>query len=103
MCKSFSWKKWDSDEVHWSSGYNTDDSDYNSDGESNSNVSIIANATETEQNISDNELTGENLTIDENTENNHEHKHSLTCSCILNIQNSNSKNNEQTPNKQRNK
>ena len=50
MCKSFSWKKWDSDEVHWSSGYNTDDSDYNSDGESNSNVSIIANATETEQN-----------------------------------------------------
>ena len=91
-------KKWDFDNALWSSDYSTDDSNYNSGDESKSNASIIANATETEQNISDNELTEENLIIDENTENNHEHKHSLTCSCTLDIQNSNSKNNEQTPN-----
>ena len=96
--KSFSWKKWDSNDALWSSDYSTDDSNYNTDDESNSNASIIANATETEQNISDNELTEENLIIDKNTENNHEHEHSLTCSCTLDIQNSNSKNYEQTPN-----
>ena len=84
-------KKWDSDDALWSSDYSLDD-------ESNSNGSISGNATETEQNISDNELTGENLIIDENTDNNHEHKYSLMCSCTLDIQNSNSKNNEQTPN-----
>ena len=32
------------------------------------------NATETEQNLTDNELTGENLIIDENTDNNHIHE-----------------------------
>ena len=66
--------------------------------ESNSNASIIPNATETEQNISDDALSGENIIIDENTDNNHEHEHSLACSCTLDIRNSNSKNNEQTPN-----
>ena len=35
--------------------------------------------------------------IDENTDNNYEHEHSLACSCTLDIQNSNSKNNGQTP------
>ena len=92
-------KKWDSDDALWSSDYSTNDSDYNSHDESNSRASIIANATETKQYISDNELTGENLIIDENSDHNHEHEHSLACSSTLNIQNSNSKNNEQTPNK----
>ena len=70
-------------------------SDYSRGDESNSynsdNESISGNATETEQNLTDNELTGENLIIDENTDNNHTHEHSLMCSCT-------SKNNEQTPN-----
>ena len=96
--QEFFMKKMGSGDVLWSSDYSADDSDYNSQDESNSNASIITNATETEQNISDNELTGENLIIDENTDNNHEHEHSLACSCSLDIQNSNSKNNEQTPN-----
>ena len=91
-------KKWDSDYVLWSSDYSTDDSAYNSDDESNSNASIIANATKTERNISDNELTVENLIIDENADNNHEHEHSLACSCTLDKQNLNIKNNKQTPN-----
>ena len=63
---------------------------YNSDNESISS----GNATETEQNLTDNELTGENLIIDENTDNNHIHEHSLIFSCT-------SKNNE--PQQQRNK
>ena len=63
-----------------------------------SNASIIANATENERNISDNELTVENLIIDENADNNHEHEHSLACSCTLDKQNLNIKNNKQTPN-----
>ena len=44
-----------------SNGYNSD------------NESISGNATETEQNLTDNELIGEDL-IDENTDNNHIHK-----------------------------
>ena len=52
-----------------------DESDYSTGDESNSynsdNESISGNATETEQNLTDNELTGENLIIDENTDNNH--------------------------------
>ena len=88
----------DSEDALWSSEYSTDDSNYNSDDESNSNASIIAKATETEQNIGDNELTGEKLIIDENTENNHEYENSLTCLCTLDTQNSNRKNNEQTSN-----
>ena len=54
-----------------------DESDYSTDDESNSynsdNESISGNATETEQNLTDNELIGEDL-IDENTDNNHIHK-----------------------------
>ena len=73
-----------------------DESDYSTSNESNShnsdNESISGNARETEQNLIDNELTAENLIIDENTDNNHIHKHSLMCSCT-------SKNNQQTPNK----
>ena len=61
-----------------------DESDYSTDDESNGynsdNESISGNATETEQNLTDNELTGENLIIDENT-----------------MQTSDIKNNEQTP------
>ena len=61
-----------------------DESDYSTGDESNSynsdNESISGNATETEQNLTDNELTGENLIIDENT-----------------MQTSDIKNNEQTP------
>ena len=72
--------------------------DYSSDNELNSNASISGNATETVHNISDNEVTGENLIIDEDADNDHKHEHSLMCSCSLDIQNSNSKNNEQTPN-----
>ena len=45
-----------------SNGYNSD------------NESISGNATEIEQNLTDNELTGENLIIDENTANNHIHE-----------------------------
>ena len=55
-----------------------DESDYSTDDESNSynsdNESISGNATETEQNLTDNELTGENLIIDENTDNNRIHE-----------------------------
>ena len=91
-------KKWDSDYVLSSSDYSTDDSAYNSHDESNSNASIIPNATENERNISDNELTVENLIIDENADNNHEHEHSLACSCTLDKQNLNIKNNKQIPN-----
>ena len=54
------------------------------------NESISGNATETEQNLTDNEFTRENLAIDENTDNNHIHEHSLMCSCTT-------KNNERTP------
>ena len=54
-----------------------DESDYSTDDESNGynsdNESISGNATETEQNLTDNELIGEDL-IDENTDNNHIHK-----------------------------
>ena len=61
-----------------------DYSDYRTDDESNGynwdNESISGNTTETEQNLTDNELTGENLIIDENT-----------------MQTSDIKNNEQTP------
>ena len=51
------------------SDYSTGDESigYNSD-----NKSISGNATKTEQNLTDNELTGENLIIDENTDNNQE-------------------------------
>ena len=45
-----------------SNGYNSD------------NESISGNATETEQNLTDNELTGENLIIDKNTDSNHIHE-----------------------------
>ena len=67
-----------------------DYSDYRTDDESNGynsdNESISGNTTETEENLTDNELTGENLIIDENT-----------------MQTSDIKNNEQTPqNKERN-
>ena len=55
-----------------------DESDYSTGDESNgynsNNESISGNATETEQNLTDNELTGENLIIDENTDNNHIHE-----------------------------
>ena len=55
-----------------------DESDYSTGDESNTynsdNESISGNATETEQNLTDNELTGENLIIDENTDNNHIHE-----------------------------
>ena len=54
-----------------------DESDYSTGDESNGynsdNESISGNATETEQNLTDNELIGEDL-IDENTDNNHIHK-----------------------------
>ena len=57
------------------------ESDYSTGDESNGynsdNESISGNATETEQNLTDNELTGENLIIDENTDNNHIHEYSL--------------------------
>ena len=72
----------------WSTDYSTDDE---SNGYSSDNESISGNTTETEQNLTDNELTGENLIIEENTDNNYIHKHSLMCSCI-------SKNHGQTPN-----
>ena len=59
-----------------------DESDYSTDDESNSynsdNKSISGNATETEQNLTTNELTGENLIIDENCDNNHIHKPEAT-------------------------
>ena len=70
------------------------ESDYSTGVESNGynsdNESISGNATETEQNLTDNEFTRENLAIDENTDNNHIHEHSLMCSCTT-------KNNERTP------
>ena len=54
-----------------------DESDYSTGDESNgynsNNESISGNATETEQNLTDNELIGEDL-IDENAGNNHIHK-----------------------------
>ena len=54
-----------------------DESDYSTGDESNgynsNNESISGNATENEQNLTDNELIGEDL-IDENTDNNHIHK-----------------------------
>ena len=62
-----------------SNGYNSD------------NESISGNATETDENLTENEITGENLIIDKNTDNNHIHEHSLMYSCT-------SKNNEQSPN-----
>ena len=72
-----------------------DESDYSTGDESNgynsNKESISGNATETEQNLTDDELTGENLIIDENTDNNHIHEHSLMGSCT-------SKNYEQTLN-----
>ena len=71
----------------WSTDYNTDDE---SNGYNSDNETISGNATETEQNLTDNEVTGENLIIDENTDNNYIHERSLMCSCT-------SKNNEQTP------
>ena len=52
---------------------------------------LSGNATETEENLTENEITGENLIIDENTDKNHIHEHSLMCSCT-------SKNNELSPN-----
>ena len=55
-----------------------DKSDYSTGDESNGynsdNESISGNATETETNLADNELNGENLIIDENTDNNHIHE-----------------------------
>ena len=54
-----------------SNGYNSD------------NESISGNATETEQNLTTNELTGENLIIDENIDNNHIHQPEATTSGVL--------------------
>ena len=65
------------DDASFSSDYSTDNE---SNGYGSDNESISGNATETEQNLTDNELTGENLIIDENT-----------------MQTSDIKNNEQTP------
>ena len=49
-------------------------SDYSTDNESDSDISdyrsISGNATETEQNLADKKLSGENLIIDENRDNN---------------------------------
>ena len=90
-------------------------SDYSTDDESESDVS------ETKQNLTDNEIIGENLIIDENTDNNyihltgnqlieenhiidqntdnnHIHEHPLICSCTDKI-NTETPNNKETNNK----
>ena len=79
----------------WSTDYSTNDE---SNGYNSDNESISSNATETEQNLTDNELAGENVIIDKNTDNNHIHKHWLMCSCTSKI-NEKTSNNKETNNK----
>ena len=55
------------DDARFSSDYSTDNE---SDSDISDYISISGNATETEQNLADKKLSGENLIIDENRDNN---------------------------------